>query len=420
MIRAGASSLREMFALTRGLPDLRALIASGIAGTLAAGLLDPVLPLYLTSHGLDLPRIGLVFTLGSLVPLVLQPVLGALSDRWSRKGFLIAVSLSTSLLVPLLAFLNDPLPLAAALAAKLMLERSVTPLSGAMLGDLAPTAQRATVFGLLSSAVSLTFVAGLVLSSAATRLLRPPGVFALAGALFLGSALLLFTLSDDRARAVAPAAGESPLRAALLALASPVTYVRRDPALGFVFAYELAFVFALDLFPIYLPLFAVKLGAPAAAVGPLVASSWLVYGLIQPLGGRLSDRRAGRTRMISHGLLALSACSALLALSARVPAALALPLMIAAWVLMAIPDGLCRPSSGALLVDLAPEGERGRFFGAIGAVGTLGHIVAPLVYGLVAARAGLFGAFLLSSAALLVAFVMVRRIREPAAPTEPS
>jgi MFS family permease len=411
MIRSGIAALRDITALTRGLRDLRVLVLSGVAGTLASGLLTPVLPVFLQARGLDLQRIGLIFTVGSLLPLVVQPALGALSDRVGRKGVLVGTSIITSLLLPIFALFPSPWPLSAALAAKLMLDRSAVPVSAAMVGDFAPANKRATVFGLLSSVTSLVFVGALVGSSAIVALLRPDRIFYLASALFLFSGLSLFWLSPSRVLpSTAPAVSKG--RTLLDGLLAPLVYMRRSPELRALFVYELGFVFALDLFPIYLPLYAVKLGAPPAMVGPLVALSWLIYAFVQPVGGRLSDRGKGRRGIISLGLLALAALVALLGLSGFLPRHVALPVMVIAWALMAIPDGLFRPSASALLVDLAPPEERGRFFGAVASISALANAVAPILYGFIAVRFGLGAAFLLSATALLVSLAAIRRVKE--------
>lgn len=417
MIRSGIAALRDMVTLTRGLRDLRVLVLSAVSGTLASGLLTPVLPVFLQARGLDLQRIGLVFTVGSLLPLLVQPALGALSDRVGRKGVLVGTSIITSLLLPIFALFPSPWPLSAALAAKLMLDRSAVPVSAAMVGDFAPADKRATVFGLLSSVTSLVFVGALVGSSAIVALLRPDHVFYLASALFLVGGLSLFWLSPSKPIPAAPAARRG--RTLVDGLLAPAVYMRRSPELRALFVYQLGFVFALDLFPIYLPLHAVKLGAPPAMVGPLVALSWLIYAFVQPVGGRLSDRGKGRKGIISTGLLALAGLVALLGLSGFLPRHLALPVMVVAWALMAIPDGLFRPSASALLVDLSPPDERGRFFGAVASVSALANAVAPIVYGFLAVRFGLGAAFLLSAAALLVSLAAIQRVKEPGASTPP-
>lgn len=417
MIRSGLRALGEMLALTRDLRDLRVLVLSGVIGTLGAGLLNPILPVYLESRGLGVDRIGIVYTLGSLLPVFLQPALGALSDRMNRGRILFATSLATSLLVPLFVVIESPLLLAAALSARLMLDRSATPISAAMIGDLAPADKRATVFGLLSAAVNLVFVAALFASAAALEWLRPRGVFYLGGALFLASSGALLLL-DDRAARPAPDDPSAPrpgLRLALRGLWSPVDIVKKQPEYASLFAYQLCFTFALDLFPIYLPLHAVKLGAKAAHVGPLIALSWLVYALVQPAGGRLSDRLARRKGLIAWGLAGMAACAAIIGAAGSLPGTLSLPVMACAWVVMAVPDGLFRPASDALLVDVAPVAERGRFLGALGSAAALANVLAPLVYGLVAARGGIGGAFVASAAAFVAALACIQFIKEPAA-----
>lgn len=415
MIRSGLRALGEMLALTRDLKNLRVLVLSGVIGTLGAGLLNPVLPVYLESRGLGLERIGLVYTVGSLLPVFLQPALGALSDRVSRKRILFATSLATSLLIPLFVVIEDPLWLAAALSARLMLDRSATPISAAMIGDFAPSTKRATVFGLLSSAVNLVFVAALFASAAALGLFGERGVFWIGGALFLGSSAVLLALDETGGERPA-GGGERPgLKVALRGLYSPIDILRKQPEYIALFAYQLCFTFALDLFPIYLPLHAVKLGAKPAHVGPLIALSWLVYALVQPAGGRLSDRLARRRGLIAWGLAGMAACAAIIGASGRLSPPFALPVMAAAWTIMAVPDGLFRPASDALLVDVAPAEGRGRFIGALGSAAAMANVLAPLVYGLVAARAGVGGAFIASAGAFLAALFCIRYVKEPAA-----
>ncbi len=411
MIRAGVRALREMVTLTRGLRNLRVMAAASVVGTLGAGLLGPVLPTFLEARGLDLTRIGLVFTLGSLLPMVLAPALGALSDRFDRRAIVIGTSLVTSLLIAVFAIAPGPMLLAIALAAKLTLDRSASPVSLALVSDFAPDARRATVFGLLSSASNLMFVVALVASSVTVRALGVQGTFFLTGGLFLASSVMLFALHDTprptRERQARPS-GAHIVRDGLLA---PLVQARLAPAL---FSYQFLFAFALELFPIYLPLFARERGASDAMVGPLIAASWFVYALVQPAGGRLSDRGTHRKGLIAFGLAGMSACGAVLAFSQALPPPYGLAVMALGWIAMAVPDGLFRPSSDALSVDLAAPDERGRFLGALGSATALANVVAPLVYGIVATRFGLGAAFGLSAAALFAAFVAVGGVKEPA------
>lgn len=414
MIASGIRALREMYALTRGLRNLRILVLSGAVATLAVGLLNPVMPLFLQARGLDVRRIGLVYTVASLLPILLQPTLGALSDRFSRKGFLILFSLTTSLLVPALSLMNEVWMVALALAAKMTLTQSSAPISSAMVGDFAPSQQRATVFSLLNSLVCLAYVVALVASSAVLKMLGIERVFYVSGVLFVASSCILFAL-DETSAGARPATG-APARSwslALKGLTAPISYLRHHRSLAGLFGYQFFFTFGTNLYPIYVPLFAVELGAPRAVVGPLIAASWFVYAFVQPFGGRLSDRKARRKELITGGLGGMVACNMLLGTAGWVSAPYALPLMVAAWILIAVPDGLFRPSAMALAIELSPANERGKLMGNLGAAGSMASVAAPFTYGLLAQKAGLGGAFLLSSLAFLLALLSLRSVQEP-------
>ncbi|RKH35982.1 MFS transporter [Corallococcus sicarius] len=416
MIRQGVRAIREMYGLTKGLGNLRVMLGSGLVGMMAAGLLNPVMPLYLRERGLGFQEIGLLYTVGSLLPIFVQPVLGALSDRYGRKPFVVGLSLVTSLMVPAVALVEDPKPLAAVMILKMLLARSAAPVSNAMVADFAPTKQRATIFAMLDATSNLVFVAALFASSGVIRALSVSGTFFLAGGLFLVGSLLLLSLDDSRAapRAEAvPGKVQAGWTLAFRGLISPFTYVKDHPHLSGLFLWQFFFTFALALFPTYLPLYAVEQGAPRELVGPLVAVSWLVFAFVQPFGGRLSDRLPRRVGLITVGLGGMAVMAAVLGASGWMPHGYALGSLAVAWMLLAVPDGLHRSSASALVVEQVPSPtERGRFMGALGSSGALAGVLAPITYGLIAQKAGIGFTFLVSSAAFVLALACVSRVRE--------
>ncbi|NBD09885.1 MFS transporter [Corallococcus silvisoli] len=416
MIHQGVRAIREMYGLTAGLTNLRVMLGSGLVGMVAAGLLNPVMPLYLRSRGLGFQEIGVLYTVGSLLPIFVQPVLGTLSDRHGRKPFVVGLSLITSLMVPAVALVDDPKPLAAVMILKMLLSRSAAPVSNAMVADFAPTKQRATIFAMLDATSNLVFVAALFASSAVIRALSVSGTFFLAGGLFLVSSLLLLSLDDARPapRADAAAGGvRAGWRLAFQGLLSPMTYVKQHPGLLGLFLWQFFFTFALALFPTYLPLYAVELGAPREMVGPLVAVSWLVFAFVQPFGGRLSDRLPRRVGLITLGQAGMAVMAAVLGASGWLPHGYALGSLVVAWMLLAVPDGLHRSSAAALVVEQVPSPtERGRFMGALGSCAALAGVLAPITYGFVAQKAGIGFTFLLSSVSFVLALGCVSRVRE--------
>ncbi|RKG65823.1 MFS transporter [Corallococcus exercitus] len=206
-------------------------------------------------------------------------------------------------------------------------------------------------------------------------------------------------------------------------LLSPFRYAKDRPGAAALFLWQFFFTFALALFPTYLPLYAVELGAPREAVGPLVAASWLTYAFAQPFGGRLSDRMSRRVGLIAPGLAGMAVMAAVLGACGWLPDGVALMALVVAWVLLAVPDGLHRSSASALVVEQSPgPSERGRFMGALGSCAALASVLAPVTYGFVAQRAGIGCAFLVSSVSLVLALGCVSRVREASshAPPEPA
>lgn len=172
-----------------------------------------------------------------------------------------------------------------------------------------------------------------------------------------------------------------------------------------------------------MPLYATRLGAPQEWVGPLIATSWLVFAFVQPVGGRLSDGLARRGGLIGAGLAGMVLLSLALGAVGWLPAPWALAALALTWALLAVPDGLLRPSLPALFAEVCPREERGRFMGALGACGSLAQMVAPVTYGLVAQHLSLQAAFFLSSGAFLAALAGMARVRESSvspSPLQPS
>jgi MFS transporter, DHA1 family, tetracycline resistance protein len=244
------------------------------------------------------------------------------------------------------------------------------------------------------------------------RWLSTEQIFFVAGLLFLVGSGVLFGLTEDAEPSPHPAPGLSgpAWHLALSGLYAPVDYVRRHPGLLGFFAFNFFITFALSLYPLYIPLYAAKLGAPREMIGPLVAGSWLVFAFVQPVGGRLADRLPRRGVLILSGLAGMTVLSLGLSSVGWLPAPYSLAAMVLLWVLLAVPDGFSRPALVALSVELAPAQERGRFMGAFGACAALAQVLAPVSYGFVADRLSLSAAFFMSSAACLLALACVSRV----------
>jgi MFS family permease len=123
------------------------------------------------------------------------------------------------------------------------------------------------------------------------------------------------------------------------------------------------------------------MGASTAEVQWVVSGYALMFGLALIPAGRVGDA-VGRRRMFVIALAAFVACSAVAGAAPNPPT------LIAARLAQGLAAGVLAPQTSAVIVQLFPDSERGRAFGAFGAVTGLAMGLGPVVGGLILALAG--------------------------------
>jgi MFS family permease len=123
------------------------------------------------------------------------------------------------------------------------------------------------------------------------------------------------------------------------------------------------------------------MGASAAEVQWVVSGYALMFGLALIPAGRVGDA-LGRRRIFVVALAAFVASSAVAGAAPNPPT------LIAARLAQGLAAGVLAPQNTAVIMQLFPDGERGRAFGAFGAVTGLSVGLGPVVGGLVLALAG--------------------------------
>jgi len=344
-------------------PTLLACYAMSGVIHLASISLNTLLPFHVVALGGSRTQVGLLFSATTVVSMALRPAVGGWIDRFGARWVI--------------------LPGIAVLAvASLALHVPVTP--------------EAVIAVMVGTGIGN----GLVSMTASVLTVRASGVA------HRGEALSLYYLASSLAIAVAPPMafglrrlGGMPLAFAAvtvfavvlfaLALSVPASVTAPAPGAqsGFrpISRHAVSVSFALALTTIghssiyaFLPLYAVSRGHSAAVIWFFsVYSIWLIVW--RALLGGLSDR-IGRARV------ALPA----MALTGLAYFTLALPptpasLMIAA-LLLGAGSAVLYPTLAALVVDRAPEGERGLALGTLSGAWDLGVVVGSALIGFVADR----------------------------------
>lgn len=385
--------------------NLMVLILASSVYMMANGLLRYILPVYFRERGISLVGLGFIYSLARLALAVLQPTVGWLSDRIGRRKIIISAYFFPSLLFPAYMFVKESLVLGIVHSARTAIEQSGIPALDAMMGDVAPQDGRATVVSAYGSLTAFTFASGSLLSHLILRFgLGYKGLFYIASALYLlASSVLFFKLEESIVRDKVRKKPKNFLDKLRI-----FGEIVRQRSLGGLFLYHFCFSFSLLVFPIYFPLLVrekLKVGVEIVPLLGLVG--WMVYALVQPFGGRVSDRLGKRRPWIVAGLLLAAISQTAMGVSNS------LATLLVFLVLLEVAGGFFRPVASALAIDIVPAGERGKYFGAMGAIGVIAGTFAPLVYAFLA-EYDIGFAFVLSSISYLLAVIAILvLVKEP-------
>lgn len=337
---------------------LRAMLAYS-AGSVGAGAFyafnNFVIPLLLSAMSAPDLLIGLLSSTRSIEGVVVQPAIGAWSDRLStrlgrRRPFLLAAIPLSALFLFLAPFANTLVQVAVAIFLfSIFFNVAVDPYA-ALLPDITPADQRGTLSGLSNGIQLVSQVAFLiVVSIAAASGEVPLWTFALCGAILLASFAVTIRFVHEP-RQLAERAAHLPLRAYL------ETLFRNGQALrylGTIFVYQ----FGLSAVIPFLPLFITKdLGQPNEIAIALSALTLLVTAASAIAFGAAADRVGHRTVLgIGWAILAVAALGGTVIRF--------LPETIGVVVLAGIGNGAATVVKWPLLTLLIPAEETGIYAG---------------------------------------------------------
>jgi DHA1 family multidrug resistance protein-like MFS transporter len=357
---------------------------------LGFGALLPILPLYVTAQGIDVPTLGLITAAWAIAKLVSEPFFGWLADRVPRKPQMVVglVLLGVFTVLPLVftsAFALFVLRLLAGAAAG-----AYDPAARGIIVDATDEDERGEAFGLYAAFQMGGLLLGPVLGTVGASL--GGGVwfpFVLTGLLALVSAVYLArVLPREHARrtATAPAdgrggsAGEVPEASIPVAAAAgsssqqaPLRALLNRLVVAAVLM-NLGFAFAVGVYEVTWSLFLTHLGASLAWIGLTFTLFGIPVLLLSPFAGRLVDRRGGTAFAIVGGL-GIAVAGVLYAVSTE-------PLFPTGVILVeAVATAFVGPALYAMLASGTPVGRSATAQGVFGASTQVGIIVAALVAG---------------------------------------
>ncbi len=381
-------------------PILPLLLAEGTIWV-GFGALLPILPIYFTTHGVDLPTLGIVVAGWPAARLVGEPVFGWVADRASRKtlmmiGLVLAAAFAVAPLfvVGPVAFIG--VRVLAGLSASIY-----DPAARGYLVDANPPERQGETFGLYGAAQMGGLMVGPAiggLAAAATN--EPTVVFWVAGIALVVSAILVGARVPDLERGVHTAAEAA--RETDAAVRPPSIF---NLLLVAAIAFNVGSFFAGGSYEVVWSLYLTSLGAGLAAIGLTFFTFALPVLVLSPVMGRFIDLRGGFLALVV-GMTGIAVCGMLY------------PLIPEVWwvVLLGLVEGtafaFASPALYLLVARASPPGRSSTAQGLFGAAGTIGTIVASLLAGVLAETDlsyPFYAAGIGTGAALLIGMLLGRR-----------
>jgi DHA1 family multidrug resistance protein-like MFS transporter len=365
------------------------------------GALLPVLPIYFTEHGVDLPTLGVVAAAWPAANLVGAPLFGWLADRTSRKWMMVGglvlsavFTVGPVLLVGPLAFIG--LRALAGLAAAIY-----DPAARGYLVDANPPERQGETFGLYGSAQMGGLMVGPAIGGLAAAVTNQATiVFWVAGATLLASALVIVARVPELAH---QAHGNEEAEREVEAATRPARLL--NLLLVAAIAFNVGSYFAGGTYEVVWSLYLTSLGAGLDAIGLTFLTFALPVLVLSPPLGRFIDRKGGFLAL-TGGLAIVAVCGP------------GYPLIPEVWWVMALGliEGtgfaLLSPALFLLVARASPPGRSSTTQGLFGAAGTLGTIVASLAAGMLAdmdLRYPFYATGLAAMAALVIGLAIGRR-----------
>ncbi len=379
------------------------LLLSVFIALLGIGIIVPIMPVFAAGMGAGGLALGLIIAAFSITRGVFQPVVGNLSDRWGRKGFLISGLFIYGLVGLALPAADSVTNLIVIRALHGIGSAMIVPVAMAYVSDLSPVGQEGRFMGMLNIAIFSGIGSGPLLGGFFTDVWGIASAFyVMAGLSCL--ALLLVVLQmpvlDNKRQdfrrmgifqALTRMLGEKRTVGILLARMS--TMIIMVPTMAF------------------LPLLMDRwFQSSATEIGIVITCRTLVNALLQTPSGWIADLW-DKVRFLQIGIVVVGV------MLAMVPLAGNFWWLLFFFVVLGMGEAIIWPTLGALAAEEGRNYGQGTMMGIYNLAMSAGVFIGSLASGLIMDLLGLDWSFFLIGVIVLgLALTATSLIRSPASP----
>ncbi len=342
------------------------------------GALLPILPIYFTQHGVDLPTLGIVVAAWPAARLIGEPLFGWVADRGPRKAMMIVGLLLAAVFAVAPLFIVGPAAFIVLRALSGLSASIYDPAARGYLVDANPPERHGELFGLYGAAQMGGLMIGPAIGGIAAGLTNQPTVvFWVAGLMIVVSAIVVAARVPEMAHRT-PAPGTEAAAAAGSAPTprQPMSIVNR--LLIAAVAFNIGSFVASGAYEVIWSLYLTSLGASLGLIGLTFFTFALPILVLSPWFGKFIDREGGFFALVV-GMAGVGICGLLY------PMVPEIWWMAALGIVEGTAFALASPALFLLVARASPEGRSSTAQGIFGAAGTVGTIVASLSAGALAA-----------------------------------
>lgn len=327
----------------------------------------PLLPIFAASLGAEATFLGLIVSVSTLTGMVLKPAIGMLSDRWGRRGWLLAGIAFFAITPFLYRFVHTE----EELLLLRLLHGSATAIFGPV--SLALVAEQSSFrrgerLGWFGVARSGGYVIGPALGGWLLLSLEPVSVFNVIGLLSCVAMVPTLLLAE-------PNPQDRTLRVSVRQqLAAAIRTGSRTAGVWLAGLLELTVFLALYAAKVFLPLFVLDQGVSVVWVGLFFSVQEIAHLLLKPLGGRIGDQM-GHLSSVTAGMGLLAVCLPLLGVAGNSASLMVVALLVGGSQALVFPNTLA-------LVSAQVDGHHvGAGMGAVGTMRNAGKVMGPILGG---------------------------------------